>query len=53
MENLPEEIIEILEKVQKSPELQSILAERLQTPYVIYVPSGKVLTRFVKFLPIL
>ena len=45
IENLPEEIIEVLEKVQKSPELQSILAERLQTPYVIYVPSGKFLIR--------
>lgn len=42
MENLPEEIIEILEKIQKSPELQSILAEKLQIggmPYVIYVPN--------------
>lgn len=42
-ESLPSEIIEILQKVQKSPELQNILAERLQaeasTPYLIYLPS--------------
>jgi hypothetical protein len=45
MENLPEEILEILEKVQKSPELQSILAEKLQlgaNPYFIYVPNGEI-----------
>lgn len=42
-ENLPVEILEILEKVQKSPELQHILAEKLQIeaqgPYMIYIPS--------------
>lgn len=45
-ENLPIEILEILEKIQKSPELQNILAEKLQVeghgPYVIYIPSGKI-----------
>lgn len=44
-ESLPNEIIEILQKVQKSPELQNILAERLQadasTPYLIYWPTCK------------
>lgn len=43
-DNLPNEIYEILEKVQKSPELQNILAEKLQldsSPYVIYIPNCK------------
>lgn len=42
-ENMPVEIMEILEKIQKSPELQNILAEKLQIegslPYVIYIPN--------------
>lgn len=46
-DNLPTEILEILQKIQKSPELQNILAEKLQVessmPYVIYVPNGEFL----------
>lgn len=44
-DNLPTEILEILQKIQKSPELQNILAEKLQVdgsmPYIIYVPNGE------------
>lgn len=44
-DNLPIEIIEIMQKIQKSPELQSLLAEKLQLdglmPYVVYLSNCK------------
>ncbi|CRK92405.1 CLUMA_CG005970, isoform A [Clunio marinus] len=44
-DNLPPEILEILEKVQKSPELQNILLEKLNLegllPLIVYLPNNQ------------